>query len=95
MHTSLAARRTSMVQRRPSPLVRLDDHKRDAQGSPDSLVPTPLPFFRMLPLLIARISEGMTFTVIFPYINEAIASFGVNEKDIGFYAGVIVCLVIG
>lgn len=52
--------------------------------------PTPLPYARILPLLIARLAEGMTFTIIFPYINDMIHSFGVNEQDIGYYAGLVV-----
>lgn len=81
---------TAAVQRRPSPangdafdlLGRLEDST--------SQYPTPLPILRILPLLLQRAAEGLTFTVIFPYINDMLLSFGIKEQDLGFYAGLVV-----
>ena len=56
----------------------------------DELPTTPLPVARILPLLIGRISEGLTYTVIFPYINAMLLSFGVQEEKVGFWSGVVV-----
>lgn len=52
--------------------------------------PTPLPYAKLLPLLISRISEGLIFSVIFPYINEMVHSFGIREKDVGVWSAMAV-----
>ena len=51
---------------------------------------TAVPYLKLLPLCIARIAEGMIGSVIFPYINEMILSFGVNEKNVGVWSAVAV-----
>lgn len=51
---------------------------------------TDVPYLKLLPLCIARIAEGMIGSVIFPYINEMILSFGVNEKNVGVWSAVAV-----
>lgn len=51
---------------------------------------TVVPYLKLLPLCIARISEGMIYSVIFPYINEMILSFGVNENDVGVWSAIAV-----
>ncbi|RSH81462.1 hypothetical protein EHS25_006819 [Saitozyma podzolica] len=40
----------------------------------------------LLPLLISRISEGLIYSVIFPYINQMVHSFGIREKDVGVWS---------
>lgn len=54
---------------------------------------TPVPYLKLLPLCIARVAEGMIGSVIFPYINEMILSFGVNENDVGVWSAIAVSLV--
>lgn len=85
---SLALRHTSTVHRRPSPLT----PTLSAPEEPPVLTPrpTPLPLLKIMPLLLARLAEGVTFTVIFPYVNSMLLSFGVREQDLGFYAGIVV-----
>lgn len=51
---------------------------------------TAVPYLKLLPLCIARIAEGMIYSVIFPYINEMILSFGVNENDVGVWSAIAV-----
>lgn len=60
-------------------------------GSP-SRRQTDVPYLKLLPLCIARIAEGMIGSVIFPYINEMILSFGVNENDVGVWSAVAVSI---
>lgn len=82
-------RRASMLQRRPSPVVPpVNGDMYDSIATPTRS--TPVPYYRILPLLIARLAEGMTYTIIFPYINDMIHSFGVQEQDVGYYAGLVV-----
>ncbi|WWD22504.1 hypothetical protein CI109_106997 [Kwoniella shandongensis] len=47
---------------------------------------TPLPYLKILPLLIQRWSEGLTYAIIFPYINEMVHSMGVEEKSVGVWS---------
>ena len=57
------------------------------------IVKTPLPFLKILPLLIARCSEGLIYSVILPYINEMIHSFGVPEKSVGVWSATAVSFI--
>lgn len=52
-----------------------------------------MPYIKLLPLCIARIAEGMIYSVIFPYINEMILSFGVNENDVGVWSAIAVSIL--
>ncbi|KAK8845553.1 hypothetical protein IAR55_006268 [Kwoniella newhampshirensis] len=47
---------------------------------------TPVPYLKLLPLLVQRWSEGFTYAVIFPYINEMIHSMGIEEKSVGVWS---------
>jgi hypothetical protein len=51
---------------------------------------TPVPYAKLLPLCLARIAEGMIVTIIMPYVNEMILSFGVNENDVGIWSAIAV-----
>lgn len=73
-----------IVQRKPSPAPQTLEAETKIQS------PTPLPFWRIFPLLVQRCSEGLTYAVIFPYVNEMILSFGVPEKSVGFWSGLVV-----
>lgn len=76
-----------MVQRKPSPM----SVEQDIADYPVTLArATPLPILRIMPLLLQRAAEGMTFTIIFPYVNDMLLSFGVEERELGFYAGLVV-----
>ncbi|CAD6578555.1 MAG: hypothetical protein TREMPRED_002215 [Tremellales sp. Tagirdzhanova-0007] len=47
---------------------------------------TPLPYIKILPILIARCAEGLNFSVIFPYINAMMKSFGVPDNSVGIWS---------
>lgn len=47
------------------------------------------PSRQMLVLAMCRICEPIAFMSIFPYIYYMVRDFGVNEKDISFYAGMV------
>lgn len=51
---------------------------------------TPVPYLKLLPLLVQRWSEGVTYGVIFPYINEMIHSMGLEEKSVGVWSATAV-----
>lgn len=51
---------------------------------------TPLPFNVMLSLITERVSELMIYSVIFPYVNEMIHSFGVSESKVGIWSAIAV-----
>lgn len=55
--------------------------------------PTPLPIFELLSVFLIQLSEPITATVIYPFINELVGRTGItngDEKKTGYYAGVIV-----
>ena len=54
---------------------------------------TPVPYAKLLPLCIARSAEGMIGSIIMPYVNEMILSFGVNENDVGIWSAIAVRLI--
>lgn len=62
-------------------------------GSSSARRTTPVPYTKLLPLCLARIAEGMMFSIIFPYVNEMILSFGVNENDVGIWSAIAVSRV--
>ncbi|ORY34238.1 major facilitator superfamily domain-containing protein [Naematelia encephala] len=47
---------------------------------------TPLPYAKLFPLVISRMSEGLIYAVIFPYINEMVRSFGVADNKVGVWS---------
>lgn len=53
---------------------------------------TPLPKLQMLALCTLRLVEPVSFTHIFPYVNEMIARMGVanDAATIGYYSGAVV-----
>lgn len=51
---------------------------------------TPVPYAKLLPLCLARSAEGMIASIIMPYVNEMILSFGVNENDVGIWSAIAV-----
>jgi hypothetical protein len=63
---------------------------REANGSRSVRRRTPTPYAKLLPLCLARIAEGMVGSIIFPYVNEMILSFGVNENDVGIWSAIAV-----
>ena len=53
---------------------------------------TPLPKLQIALLCYARLVEPIAFFSIFPFINTMIEETGhMNETEVGFYAGLIVC----
>lgn len=57
---------------------------------------TPLPKLQLLALCTLRLVEPVSFTHIFPYVNEMIARMGVanDPATIGYYSGAVVCLIL-
>lgn len=55
---------------------------------------TPLPYMKMLPLIVARLSEGLIYSVIFPYINEMVRDFGIPEEKVGVWSSMAVCRAV-
>ncbi|KAL7418575.1 hypothetical protein Q5752_007033 [Cryptotrichosporon argae] len=58
-------------------------------SSLSTLAPTPvhIPWACILPILLFRIIDALSFSLIFPYISAYLASLGVPPADIGLYAG--------
>jgi hypothetical protein len=92
---------TTLHNRGSSPLARPPDWLPTQDGSdanpkshkqldPGSSI-TPLPYAKIIPLLIARASEGLIYAVIFPYVNEMIHAFGVPEQSVGMWSSAVVC----
>ena len=54
---------------------------------------TPVPYAKLLPLCLARSAEGMIASIIMPYVNEMILSFGINENDVGIWSAIAVRLI--
>ena len=55
----------------------------------------PLPRLQIFLLCYARLIEPIAFFAIFPFINKMIYETGsVDETDVGFYSGLIVCLMM-
>ena len=55
--------------------------------------PTPLPKFQLFIIIFIQISEPVTSTVIYPFVNELIRSLGLtagDEKKTGYYVGIVV-----
>lgn len=65
-------------------------------------VDTPVPIVKILPLCVARVSEGLIFAVIFrelynvllsltpAYINEMMHDFGVPQESVGIWSATAV-----
>lgn len=55
---------------------------------------TPLPKIQVFIVILMQLTEPISATVIFPFINQLVLSTGVtngDEKKSGYYAGIIVC----
>ncbi|KAJ3728792.1 major facilitator superfamily domain-containing protein [Lentinula raphanica] len=58
---------------------------------------TPLPKLQLAIVFLIQLTEPIAATVIYPFINQFVISTGItggNEKKTGYYAGIIVCLVM-
>ena len=65
-----------------------DDDNNDDDNDDDK----PLPKVQLFLLCFARLIEPVAFFGIFPFINKMIwENGGVEESDVGFYSGLIVC----
>ncbi|ROW05540.1 hypothetical protein VSDG_00077 [Cytospora chrysosperma] len=59
------------------------------RGVPDRRAKPSFPAKQMLVLALCRICEPIAFMSIFPYIYYMVRDFGVDEKNISFYAGLV------
>ncbi|RKP34180.1 major facilitator superfamily domain-containing protein, partial [Dimargaris cristalligena] len=52
---------------------------------------TPLPWRQITVLMLFRISEPISFTVLFPFVYFMVRDFHITEdpKEIGFYVGIV------
>jgi hypothetical protein len=64
-------------------------HAEDSSGEDED---KPLPKVQIFLLCFAKLTEPITFFSIFPFVNKMIHDLGIKEANVGFYAGVIVCL---
>ena len=61
-------------------------------ASPEDSDDKPLPRTQTFLLCYARLVEPIAFFSIFPFINKMIwETGGLDEADVGFYSGLIVC----
>lgn len=53
--------------------------------------PTPLPWPQVLTLLVCRLADPLSFTVLFPFVYFMVRDFHLTENDaeVGFYVGFI------
>ncbi|KAJ9071376.1 hypothetical protein DSO57_1037539 [Entomophthora muscae] len=53
--------------------------------------PTPLPWPQVLTLLVCRVADPLSFTVLFPFVYFMVKDFHLTENDgeVGFYVGFI------
>ncbi len=51
-------------------VIGLTDEDGEVNGNGKQEVTMTLPYLKLLPLLVARCSEGLNYAVIFPYINQ-------------------------
>ncbi|OCF44118.1 hypothetical protein I317_02072 [Kwoniella heveanensis CBS 569] len=56
---------------------------------------TPVPYASLLPLQAQRIAEGLTYAIIFPYINQMILDMGVEEKSVGVWSAIAESVMMG
>ncbi|KAF8636255.1 hypothetical protein AX16_011025 [Volvariella volvacea WC 439] len=57
-----------------------------------TMTPTPLPKLQLFIIIFIQISEPVTSTVIYPFVNDLIRSLGVtngDEKQTGYYVGIV------
>ncbi|WVR03616.1 hypothetical protein IAU60_000608 [Kwoniella sp. DSM 27419] len=56
---------------------------------------TPVPFAALVPLMVQRVSEGLTYGIIFPYINQMVLDMGVEEKSVGVWSATAESAMMG
>lgn len=62
----------------------------DSQDDSTQAPPKTMPYVQVLLLCLASFGEPIAFFGIFPFLNEMVAINGnLNEKDVGFYSGLI------
>lgn len=54
---------------------------------------TPVPYMKLFPLCLSRLSEGFIYSVVFPYINQMIHEMGIEEKKVGVWSATAVSIV--
>ena len=48
---------------------------------------TPLPLQSMVVMLCVVVAEGVSGTILLPFVNSLIRSFDIEESRVGYYAG--------
>lgn len=71
---------------------RIETRHLNADELDEDVKVTPLPYVKILSLSVSRISEGLIYSVILPYINECIHRMGVPEEDVGVWSATAVSL---
>ncbi|CAE6364898.1 unnamed protein product [Rhizoctonia solani] len=69
----------------------VDHDQPNDDGAAQKLKRTPLPLKQLVVLCLMRFSEPVSFSVIFPFVNQMIEELGVTKdpKAIGYYSGFI------
>jgi len=77
----------------PDPTVATEDTatERTPLLKPLARKPTPLPVGQLFIVLLLRVTEPISYTVCFPFINQMLLDIGVvsDPKKAGFYAGIV------
>jgi hypothetical protein len=65
--------------------------------SPKTTVTTPLPWKQLMIVLMMRLAEPISFSLIFPFIGDMIWDLGATHDrgEIGMYAGIVESLFAG
>ncbi|ORY33522.1 major facilitator superfamily domain-containing protein [Naematelia encephala] len=71
----------------PPPKHHSQSHSHSPISSPDELKAPPINWFLLMPVLLIRVADAMSYAVIFPFITEMITSFDVPRERIGLYSG--------
>ena len=68
----------------------IEDNIPEISESNTELIPTPLPKMKMFVILIVIMCEMASLMYIAPFLPFMIKSFGIHEKDVGNYSGLII-----
>ena len=68
----------------------IEDNIPEISESNTELIPTPLPKMKMFVILIVIMCEMASLMYIAPFLPFMIKSFGIDEKDVGNYSGLII-----
>ncbi|PLW28906.1 hypothetical protein PCASD_15785, partial [Puccinia coronata f. sp. avenae] len=90
---SLAGENRQVLRSQQDAAPLLPEASHSGQPNPQETRPlrTPLPFKQLGIICLMRVSEPISYTLIFPFINQMLEDLKVTDdpKQVGYYAGVI------